>query len=113
MFYEPEKGRSVLQEISVMDLNASLEKEQSFAVFVYTPMCGTCKLAERMLGVTNEALPAISIYKLNINLAQGLAERFMITSVPALLLFQNGKLLERHFAIQSVGFLYEVLKPLA
>ncbi|MED1857880.1 thioredoxin family protein [Brevibacillus reuszeri] len=112
MFYEPKKGRNALQEISAAELHDCIKKEQSFALFVFTPMCGTCKLAERMLEVTSEALPAIVIKKLNINVAHGLAEQLMITSVPALLLFQKGELVARHFAIQSVAFLYEVLKPL-
>lgn len=106
------KGRPVLQEVSEMTLNQLVEEHQSLALFVYTPLCGTCKLAERMLRVTGEALPTVPLYQLNINTAYTFAEQWKVTSVPALLLFKKGELVAQHYAISSVAFLYDVLKPL-
>ncbi|MGG1661095.1 thioredoxin family protein [Brevibacillus sp. NRS-1366] len=100
-----------MQEVNEMILNQLLKDQKSFALFVYTPMCGTCKLAERMLNVTSEALPTVSIYQLNINTAHAFVEHCQVTSVPALLLFEKGELVAQHYAIQSVAFLYDVLKP--
>lgn len=107
------KGVIGLQELSTPDLTRYLHDKKSLVLFVYTPMCGTCKLAARMLGITQEALPTVPLYQLNINTASDLAEKWQITSVPALLIFRGEEVVERHYAIGSVGFLYEVLKPLA
>ncbi|MCM3141041.1 thioredoxin family protein [Brevibacillus sp. MER 51] len=102
-----------MQELSSIELNQYLQEKESVALFVYTPMCGTCKLAARMLGIMQETLPTVPLYQININTAPILAEQWQVTSVPALLIFYKNQLLDRHYAIQSVGFLYDVLKPLA
>ena len=99
-----------MQEVSLAELESWCQEQRSFALFVYTPMCGTCKLAGRMLSVAQEALPEAALYQVNLNGAPALAERWHITSVPALLLFADGTLAERHYALHSVGFLYDVLK---
>ncbi|GED26324.1 thiol reductase thioredoxin [Brevibacillus agri] len=102
-----------MQEIDTTTLNRLCQQNKPFALFIYTPMCGTCKLAERMLHVTREALPEpLPLYQLNINTAAALAERLQITSVPALFLFRGEQVTGRHYALRSVGYLYDVLKTL-
>ncbi|QRG65108.1 thioredoxin family protein [Brevibacillus choshinensis] len=101
-----------MQEIKVEQFIQQLEQKRTFALFLYTPMCGTCKLAERMLTITLELTPKLSAFEMNINTVPKLAQEWEISSVPALLLFREGVLIERHYAMQSVGFLYERLKDL-
>ncbi|WP_217594346.1 thioredoxin family protein [Cohnella sp. GbtcB17] len=60
--------------------------EGALALFVYTPLCGTCALARRMLEVAEASLADVRIASANINLMPGLAEAFRIESVPCLLL---------------------------
>ncbi|WNC12219.1 thioredoxin family protein [Brevibacillus brevis] len=99
-----------MQEWKAEEFSRAVEEKLTFVLFIYTPMCGTCKLAERMLSVTLEALPAVNARSININLAPDMARMWEITSVPALLLFREGELIERHYAIQSAAFLFERLK---
>ncbi|CAM3551598.1 MULTISPECIES: thioredoxin family protein [Brevibacillus] len=101
-----------MEELNMTEVERRCAGKQTFALFVYTPMCGTCKLAERMLEVTHEALPTAPLYKINLNTAAPLAEKWQITSVPALIIFNRGEIQETHYAMQSVGFLFEVLQPL-
>ncbi|WP_029099170.1 thioredoxin family protein [Brevibacillus thermoruber] len=95
-----------------MELLAS-QTDKPAAVFVYTPLCGTCKLAERMLTVVQEALPGLTLYRANLNLLPELAEMWRVTSVPALLILERGAVAERHYALRSVDFLYHVLMRFA
>ncbi|SFB16406.1 Thioredoxin [Cohnella sp. OV330] len=60
--------------------------EGALALFVYTPLCGTCALARRMLEVAEASLTNVRIASANINLMPGMAEAFQIESVPCLLL---------------------------
>lgn len=57
-----------------------------FAVFVHTPLCGTCKAARRMLDVCAVMLPELPMAEANLNLMPDLAQAFRIESVPCLLL---------------------------
>jgi thioredoxin-like negative regulator of GroEL len=81
-------------------------KEGSVAVFFYTPLCGTCKLGERMLQVITESNPDLPVKKVNLNYSPELAEKWEIQSVPCLLLLKNGEEQKKIFAFQSVGYLY-------
>ncbi|MBB6021483.1 thioredoxin-like negative regulator of GroEL [Paenibacillus sp. JGP012] len=61
------------------------------AVFIYTPLCGTCAAARRMLEVTEHMLPDNILYEMNIHDIPELVQQFQISSVPALMLF-NGEM---------------------
>ncbi|MFD1737702.1 thioredoxin family protein [Bacillus salitolerans] len=87
-----------------------LQELNKLAIFFYTPICGTCKVAERMLVVVQELLPDLPLKKVDLNYIPDVAEKWQIQSVPCLLLFQHGEVRKRIFAFQSVEYLYKELK---
>ncbi|XID94438.1 thioredoxin family protein [Paenibacillaceae bacterium WGS1546] len=56
-----------------------------FAVFVHTPLCGTCQAARKMLEVATKLVPELPVSSANLNVMPELAQRFRIESVPCLL----------------------------
>ncbi len=56
------------------------------ALFVHTPLCGTCKAARRMLEVAAAMLPDLPMAEANLNVMPDLAQAFRIESVPCLLI---------------------------
>lgn len=80
------------------------------AYYLYAPMCGTCQVASKMLGVVEELLPDLEIGKANLNYVQEVAELYEIESVPCLLITQDGKVTEKIYAFHSVPYLYGKLK---
>lgn len=64
---------------------------QAFALYVYTPLCGTCHAARRMLEVCEHLLPSGVLYEANITQIQSLVQQYQIRSVPAVLLFSGAK----------------------
>ncbi|MFY0545423.1 thioredoxin family protein [Brevibacillus sp. H7] len=100
-------------ELTLEELEQKLAREtQPFAVFFYTPLCGTCKLAERMLAVVLHLMPTLSLFRVNINHVSDLAQQWQIASVPALVLLRDGAVAEKHYALRSVDYLYQILKSL-
>lgn len=61
-------------------------------VFFYTPLCGTCKVGERMLEVLAALNPRTILGRCNINFSPQLARNWEIESVPCLVRWQRGKL---------------------
>lgn len=55
------------------------------AVFIHTPLCGTCQAARRMLEVASEVVPELPLAAANLNVMPDLAQTFRIESVPCLL----------------------------
>ncbi|MEK3885436.1 thioredoxin family protein [Paenibacillus sp. PL2-23] len=80
------------------------------AVLFSTPMCGTCKVAERMLEVAEAAGVDYPLAKININFAPRLREQWQIASVPCLVILRNGVLLRKEYAMRSVDYLFGLLK---
>ncbi|MBB2481495.1 thioredoxin family protein [Bacillus sp. APMAM] len=87
-------------------------QDKSYTLYLYTPLCGTCQVAGKILRITEELLPSLQMYKTDLNYSPQLAEKFQIESVPCLLLFQNGVLREKIYAFHSVPFIFEKLKTL-
>lgn len=102
-----------MEECSEPYLSLKLDQEkEAFAVLLYTPMCGTCKLAERMLNIIETMKPGISLYKSNMNALFELGQAWKIESVPCLLVMDQGELIHKIYAMDSVDHLYKLLKPL-
>ncbi|HWL23205.1 MAG TPA: thioredoxin family protein [Ureibacillus sp.] len=86
------------------------EQSEATAFYLYTPMCGTCAVASKMMEVIENVIPDIPIGKANINFLEDLAMELQIESVPCLLISRNGVLQEKIYAFQSVQNIYEKLK---
>ena len=79
------------------------------ALFFFTPFCGTCKLTERMLNIVLETGNIIPLSKMNINYAPFLRDSWKISSVPCLVILQNGAPVQIQYAMSSVVDLHLLL----
>jgi thioredoxin-like negative regulator of GroEL len=100
-----------MQEITEQQIRNQLQKQgSSFAVYLYTPFCGTCKVGEKMLSILLAMDPTLPLQKCNIHYAPQLAKELQIESVPCLVVFKAGKLVKKEYAMRSVDFLYQLLQ---
>ncbi len=81
-----------------------------FALFVHTPLCGTCLAARRMLTVAAEIVPEVPIMAANINVMPDMAQRFQIESVPCLLIKRKDGNWIKQYRFPSVTELVERLR---
>ncbi|WAA11913.1 thioredoxin family protein [Fervidibacillus halotolerans] len=101
-----------MNQWSKEDFLKRLESGKSGALYLYTPLCGTCKIAEKMVRVLHDLFPDLPMGASDVNYLPDLAESFQIESVPCLVLFKNQKVVEKIYAFHSVPFLYEKVKML-
>ncbi|GMA63360.1 thioredoxin family protein [Alicyclobacillus fastidiosus] len=97
-------------ELNYTEVLAIGSRHSRAAVFFYTPLCGTCKLARRMLEIVDAAIPGLTIYTCDANFARPLLESWKIQSVPALVYIDEGKPVDIQFAFSGVDELYTRLK---
>ena len=95
-----------IKEINYLEFKNLRDKAEFMATLVYTPTCGTCHLAKRMLSIVVETVAKGSYNQVNLNFNEGLAMDYEILSVPCLLIHQNGRLVDKIYNFTSVPFLY-------
>ena len=76
----------------------------------YTPLCGTCKLAQKMCTVAMEALPGTTVYSCNVRRFPNQVQAWKIESVPCLVIAQGSEALHKVYAFESVDKVYHLLK---
>ncbi|NJP38887.1 thioredoxin family protein [Alkalicoccus luteus] len=79
-------------------------------MYFYTPMCGTCKLAERFIDLAEHLPGAGQVMRRDINEYSELAQKWQITSVPCLIRIAENKPVDRIYAFHDVPHVYQFLK---
>ncbi len=99
-----------MEEWSKEQWEVAMQSGKKTAFYLYTPMCGTCAVASKMINIVEQLLPQIQFGKANMNFMEPLAYEHQIESVPCLLISDGDKVTAKVYAFQSVPFLYELLK---
>lgn len=92
-------------------LRNELIKRKRTAVYFYSPFCGTCKLAGRMLDIVEEMLEQLPLIRCNLNELPGLARKWEIESIPCLVFCEDGEPVGKQYRMGSVDELYSLLLP--
>ncbi|WP_442596009.1 thioredoxin family protein [Neobacillus sp. D3-1R] len=99
-----------MKEMSQEDISHFLELNSTGIIYLYTPLCGTCQTASKMMKVLENLLPNIPILQANLNYVPEIAKNLSIESVPCLMVVINGQINEKIYAFNSVPYLYEKLQ---
>jgi thiol-disulfide isomerase/thioredoxin len=96
----------VIPEIAAPELKERIKQGGApFAVYFFTPWCGTCKWGERMLDIVLTIETQVPLFKCNLNYAPDLAQEWKIQSVPCLTFIREGKVTEKLYRMGSVDIL--------
>lgn len=84
--------------------NEVLEKEGLVIVDFWAEWCNPCKMLTPVLEKLNEEFKEIEFFKIDVDQNGALVDSYSIGSIPTLLLFKNGEVINR-----VVGFKPEVV----
>ncbi|GIN56686.1 thioredoxin family protein [Lederbergia ruris] len=99
-----------MKECTKDEIIDALENKESVVLYFYTPLCGTCQVAGKMLGIVEQMMDELPFKKADLNYLPEIAERFSIESVPCLIQLNEGKIQNKIYAFHSVPYLYEKLR---
>lgn len=100
-----------MNEWTLEQWNSHKNSGQLAMFYIYTPLCGTCQVASKMMQVVQEMKP-FSIGQANINYLENFAMDYQIESVPCLLIAKGGTVYKKIYAFQSVPFILDAIKSI-
>ncbi|MBU8907311.1 thioredoxin family protein [Desertibacillus haloalkaliphilus] len=98
-----------MKELQQAEVNEKMAN--NFSVFYfYTPLCGTCKMATKMITVVEQLIHDVGFFACNINTMPEITNQLKIKSVPYLVLIDHGEVIADVYAFKSVGDIYQLIK---
>ena len=78
----------------------------------FATWCGPCQSMEPLLQQLESTYPDLTIFKIDIDKSQDLAQRFKVASVPTFKFIKSGKVLKTQVGMMSPNDLDNILKSL-
>jgi thioredoxin 1 len=99
-----------VQQIGDTDFDNVLNGGKPVFVDFWAPWCGPCRIVGP---IVEELAPSYDgravIAKVNVDDNPGVAQRYGVTSIPTLMMFKNGKLVDRIVGAQPKGALQQFI----
>jgi thioredoxin 1 len=100
-------------ELTDATYDETVAKSAVLLVDFWAPWCGPCKMIAPVIDeIANELLGSVTVAKVNVDKASGVAQANRITAIPTLFIYKNGVLVERSTGLASKAALLEKLKAL-
>ena len=85
-------------------------KEGKTVVDLFATWCGPCKMLSPILDEISEEITTTKFYKMDVDDNQDVAREYNVMSIPTVLIFENGKLVNTIVGLRSREDLKEQFK---
>ena len=87
-----------------------LDSDKKVLVDFWAPWCGPCRMVSPIVDEIAEENAAIKVAKINIDEQPQLASQYGVMSIPTLLVFENGDVIEKAVGARNKSFILQMLE---
>lgn len=95
-----------MKHLTIDDFDAEISSGKVLVDF-WATWCGPCRMLAPILEQLENADPGVKICKVNVDEQQELAKRFGVLSIPTLILFKDGKPVDKSVGLTDLETLKE------
>lgn len=96
--------------ITSNNFNLVLESEKPVLLDFYADWCGPCRMVAPIVEAISEEHPEVFVGKVNVEQEQALAIKHNVENIPTLLLFKDGKEINRLIGLHSKQEIINILQ---
>ncbi len=98
----------MVEEVNVKNFDEVI-KSGNVLVDCYAPWCGPCRMLGPVIEEVAKEVNNYKFYKLNVDDAEDIAMRYGIMSIPTILIFKDGNLVNTSVGFKSKSELLDML----
>lgn len=100
----------MIKELTTENFKEEVASEQKTLVDFWAPWCGPCKMLSPIVDEIAETATDFKVGKVNVDEQTDIAREFSIAAIPTLLVFRNGKVINKSVGLLTKDEVLDLLK---